>query len=261
MSFKNTIIKILGGYTNKEQSDLKDEYIDSQDKITELNHKCDKLEDELILYEEERYPYNSLEEFKSVNYDLIDKKKYHKAWQNGKESYQLAHKFLKTTLEDEQLINIYLEKIYKSKPVDSDAMIFKIVKYVEGIDKYKLDKYQYGKQEYWASFNEQHDNIVVDNVLDDDCDGSAMFFYHIALAGLKKWFPNEVNKLKLHYCNVAGEWHLNNIWVSKYVNDWVVIESSIYPEKNNEFIKNPLRHQNYNYTAYVFDENGEYLLK
>jgi transglutaminase-like putative cysteine protease len=185
---------------------------------------------------EAQFDIKDLTWFQSIYYYMIDSKM--------RKSKRLD-KFLKEQLYNPDQILVNLAQSLKDD-TSIDNTIINILTWVRQNIKYKYDKLQYGKNEYWATALETIQNGI------DDCDGQNALIYILArLAGVPSY---------LLYCcigNTPVGGHFWTVYWSTEHHKLVSIDATYYPSLTPIKSRHKFKLSDNRYTSiwYVFNEN------
>lgn len=190
-------------------------------------------------------------------------KKMYKAYQDGRNKNLAAHNFLIQSPETEAKYAEIAKQFTDGRKFQTpDDLVYYVNNKIDRYPfKYVTDKINYKRNEYWESAKELLENFE-DGKMEADCDGYAMFKYHVILSALNSQFPVEISRLRCAVVKFYGhriEGHMNLVWAREDpVNDWVFIESTVWNDRNGMYWGCPVRY-NPNYEIdYTFDYESEY---
>ena len=242
----------------------------SQEDYNKLKTDRDGYKQDVEIFEKEeeelrrlKFPHNCISEFViNNNADLKEQKKFWRAVFNDEESMRQLHSYL--SCDDEtfkkykkEVLNFLMPGTVINSP---DDLIYQIleqyVSKVNPISHYKFDKY-----DKWMSAKESL-NLFQNFEIAGDCEDFGIFLYTLLDAALDRLFPEERYRLKCQICDVKGELHFNLLWLrASNINDWITIETTIYPERNLKYFNTPARNQMYSQSKWIFDRDKEYIAK
>ena len=78
-----------------------------------------------------------------------------------------------------------------------------------------------------------------------------MYYFLIANDCIDEFYLQVVSTIK--------ETHMNLIFWNEDVDDWCVLETTLWAEDFAKIWSNPMRYQNYAKTQFIFDENTTYV--
>lgn len=255
---KSKRIKDYGGYTQEEWNQKTEQEVSI---ITRLTTQINDLKNTISTNNIKNYPHNSLLEYSNKKYGLSFYRKYYTATQNGEKTKRQLHTYLQidsdTFVKYGFLATKIIEKNTGVFATADDVVHFLIKQYCPTFN--PNGNYRKEEGDIWRSAAELIEEYNSKGRILDDCDGFGIFLYTLIDAALSFTFPDERDRLKCQLCDVKGEYHFNLLWLrGGDLNDWVVIETTIYPENNSVYFNQPARMQNYMRSDYVFDREKEY---
>jgi len=270
MSFKNTIIEFLGGYTSDEYLDIKKAFLLRGETISNLDKQIENLISEKSDLISKFGKHYTLEMFKHFLH--ADLKKYYVRYNYDGQGEHRVNTILKTDSETENLYKDFVAKILwfnsetNSPNISSpDHLIYilkqKLNEFVAG--KYNNELKAWGKKgEYWAKPQELYEKYVHERSA-GDCDDRALFEFQCYKQALKlyHWWEDNRWRLRCIVVNILGaERHMLLAWVKEGPNDWIAIESTYFPDLFGRVWNYEMTiRNNWLYEIdYSFDEEGCY---
>jgi predicted transglutaminase-like cysteine proteinase len=249
---KNKIIKLLGGYTEKEYENIQNdndilyEEVGKHIKtITEQTEEIDVQDQVITDYEsklnmlvEEIYPHNSLSEFKGYLEQNMKAVYKYQTMSDGTRVF--PHKFI----QSDKMTNEYYDSLIKANGLtfdnfqNAEDVVVGIIKFVHNEKQrigYKSDKENYGVLEHWESPAQAYANFTLE--IPQDCEGYMILEYTLikrALILRNLWEANKW-RLRCFIVDVVGEGlHASLAWVKSSCADWINLETT-YAEDRFEY--------------------------